>query len=376
MIDPLIQQDEKFMREALRQARKGLGRTSPNPAVGAVIVRGGRIVSTGYHKRAGAEHAEVVALERLGGQARKGDTLYVTLEPCNHHGRTPPCTEAILKSGIRKLVVGMTDPNPTVRGGGCDFLRERGLEVRVGVLEKECRKLNESFIKFVTTGLPFVIAKSALTLDGWTATATGHARWITNEKSRKFVHRLRDRVDGVMVGIGTVLADDPRLTTRLGNRKGKNPARIIVDTHLRIPPDARVLEDIETAPTILAVGKGVPEGRLEALRDRGVHTIICPLRQGRVDLRGLLVELGKMPVCSLLVEGGATLMGSLIRENLVDKYYIFKAPKILGGDDGVPMASGPGARRMDKAFLLRDIRIRRFGDDVLIRGYPNVHRNR
>ena len=358
------------MREALRQARKGLGRTSPNPAVGALIVRNGEIIASGYHKRAGSGHAEIEALANLGGRCRKNDTLYVTLEPCNHHGRTPPCTEAILSSGIKKVVVGMKDPNPKVSGDGCGFLAEKGVEVRTGVLESECRRINEAYLNFVSTGRPFVVAKSALTMDGWTATVTGHSRWVTNEKSRRFVHRLRDRLDGVLVGVGTVLADDPMLTTRLKRGVGKDPVRIIVDTGLRIPGEAKVLNSDSSAPTLIAVGADVPPHRLKRVEREGVANVACPTKEGGIDLPALMDILGGMDITSLLLEGGSTLMGSMIREGLIDKFYIFKAPRILGGNDGIPMASGPGPGRMNDCLRLKDIKVRRFGDDILVRGYP------
>jgi diaminohydroxyphosphoribosylaminopyrimidine deaminase/5-amino-6-(5-phosphoribosylamino)uracil reductase len=338
--------------------------------VGAVIVRQGKIIASGYHKRAGACHAEVDALEKLGEKARAGDTLYVTLEPCNHYGRTPPCTEAILKKGIRKIVVGMEDPNPQVAGGGCKTLAEKGVDVKTGVLESECRRINEVFLNYTTTGLPYVVAKSALTIDGWTATSTGHSKWITNDASRRFVHRLRDRVDGVMVGVGTVLADDPQLTTRIKRRKGRDPVRIIVDAHLRIPEHAKVLNSDSPSMTLIAVGQDVPHGRLKRIEERGVTTLVCPLREGRIDLKALLEMLGKKAYTSLLVEGGSTLLGSLIREKLVDKFYVFKAPKIFGGNDGIPMATGPGPKTMDACLKLRNVKVRRFDDDILIRGYP------
>jgi diaminohydroxyphosphoribosylaminopyrimidine deaminase/5-amino-6-(5-phosphoribosylamino)uracil reductase len=359
------------MRAALRQARKGLGRTSPNPAVGAVIVRDGKIIASGYHKRAGSNHAEVEALAKIGGRGKKNDTLYVTLEPCNHHGRTPPCTQAILSSGIKKLVVGTKDPNPKVTGGGSKILTQKGVKVRTGILEAECRRLNEAFLKFATTGRPFVVAKSALTMDGWTATATGHSRWITNEKSRQFVHRLRDRLDGVMVGVGTVLADDPMLTTRLERGAGKDPVRIIVDTELRIPEEAKVLNIQSSAPTLVAVGPDVTPQRLRRTERNGVINLVCPTKEGGIDLAALMDILGDRDITSLLVEGGSAIMGSMIRKGLVDKFYIFKAPKILGGNDGIPMASGPGPRRMEGCLRLRDVKLRRFGDDILVRGYPD-----
>jgi len=365
----LSETDEKFMREALRQARKGLGRTSPNPAVGAVIVRNGEIVASGYHKRAGGDHAEVAALSRLVGKSRADDIMYVTLEPCNHHGRTPPCTEAILKSGLRKVIIGMPDPNPSVSGGGSEFLRSKGVEVRSGLLESECRRLNEAYLKFVSTGRPFVIAKSAMTLDGWIATSTGNSKWITNEKSRQFVHRLRDRVDGVLVGVGTVLADNPNLTTRLRNRRGRDPIRIIVDTKLRIPHNANVLNIDSDSKTIIVVGEDIPDSSLKGIEGDRVSVVTCPTKDGRIELNALMHALGSMSITTLLVEGGSALMGSMIREGLIDKFYIFKAPRILGGDDGISMAAGTGPEHMSESLVMKDIKVRRFGDDTLIIGY-------
>ncbi len=363
-------EDERFMREALRHARKGVGRTSPNPAVGAVIVRQGRVVAAGYHREAGGPHAEVEAIRALKGPARPEDVLYVTLEPCNHQGRTPPCTRAILEAGLRRVVVGMTDPNPHVAGGGCAFLESRGVLVHTGVLEKDCRALNEGFIKHATTGRPFVIAKTASTLDGWTATGTGHSRWVTNEKSRRFVHRLRDRCDAILVGVGTVLADDPSLTTRLPGRKGRDPIRVIADTRFRTPENSRVLHSDSAAETLIAVAEGMENPRLAALSRRlGIGVVHCPTREDGLDLDALLDILGAKGIMSLLVEGGSAIMGSMMRRRLVDKVYVFKAPKLLCGNDGVPVAAGPGAGRMDECLLLEDIRVRRFGDDVLISGY-------
>jgi diaminohydroxyphosphoribosylaminopyrimidine deaminase/5-amino-6-(5-phosphoribosylamino)uracil reductase len=358
------------MRAALGFARKGLGKTSPNPAVGAVIVRKDQVIAAGFHRKAGKPHAEVEALNRLGDKARQGDTLYVTLEPCNHYGRTPPCTQAILEKGVRKVVVGMKDPNPRVTGGGCDYLIGQGVEVVAGVLEGECRRLNEWFVTYVTQGRPFVIAKSAMTLDGWTATSTGHSRWVTNERSRDWVHRLRSQVDGILVGVGTVMADDPLLNTRLKKGRGKDPVRIIVDTHLSIPPSARVLGHAQGSETLIAVGEGVGSRRLRRIERKGISFLRCPEKEGRIDLKVLMQKLGTRSITSVLLEGGATLMGAMIRERLVDKFCVFKAPRILGGSDGRPMALGKGPSSMDQSIPLKDIRIRRFGEDLLITGYP------
>ncbi|OGP97392.1 MAG: riboflavin biosynthesis protein RibD, partial [Deltaproteobacteria bacterium RBG_19FT_COMBO_46_9] len=251
------------------------------------------------------------------------------------------------------------------------FLLKKGVEVNSDVLESECRRLNEAFIKYIITGRPFVIAKSALTMDGWSATSTGHSRWVTGEQSRNFVHRLRDRVDGVLVGVGTIIADNPSLTARIGNRRGRDPIRIIVDTHLRIPQDAKVLSLDSDSMTLLATGKDVKPGLLKKIERDGISIVRCPIKDGRVDLNSLMIELGRRSVTSLMVEGGSSVMGSMIREMLIDKFYIFKAPRIFGGDDGFPMARGAGPVMMDKSLMMRDIRTRRFGGDILVTGYAD-----
>jgi diaminohydroxyphosphoribosylaminopyrimidine deaminase / 5-amino-6-(5-phosphoribosylamino)uracil reductase len=365
-----LKNDSKYMKEAIRLAAKGLGRTSPNPVVGAVIVRHGKIIASGYHKKAGLNHAEVEALSMIGGKGRPDDTLYVTLEPCNHHGKTPPCTEAILRSGIRNVVTGMSDPNPSVAGGGAEFLKKKGVRVSSGVLEAECRRLNEGWLKFISTGRPFVIAKSAVTMDGWTATSKGHSKWITSDRSRNFVHRLRDRVDGIMVGVGTIISDDPSLTARLKDGKGRDPVRIIVDTHLRMPHNAKALNPDSGSGTIIVAGNKTPKSRLRTFEKDNVHILTCATKHGRIDLTRLMDALGKMSIVTLMVEGGSEIMGSMIREGLVDKFYLFTAPRILGGDDGVPMARGKGPERMDESVTLRDMQVKRFGDDILVIGYP------
>jgi diaminohydroxyphosphoribosylaminopyrimidine deaminase/5-amino-6-(5-phosphoribosylamino)uracil reductase len=337
--------DEIYMKQVLRLARRGLGRTSPNPAVGALIVKDGQIIGSGYHKKAGAPHAEIEALS-LAAEAARDSTLYVNLEPCNHYGRTPPCTKAIVETGIKRVVVGIADPNPEVAGGGCAFLRSQGIAVRCDVLAQECARLNEAYLTYVTAGRPFVILKGALTLDGWMATRTGNSKWITNEKSRKFVHTLRKRVDAVMVGV------------------------VVVDTHLRIPLDSKVFDSGTSAFTIIAAGSKVSTKKRKRIEELGARIIPCRVRAGRIDLVELLGTLAKMSISSILVEGGATLFDTFVREGIVDKFHLFFAPKILGGDDGVPFTRGAGCDIMKNCLSLTITTIKRFGDDVMIEAYP------
>ena len=356
------------MRVALRLAGRGAGNTSPNPMVGAVVVKRGQVVGQGYHQSAGTPHAEIHALRSAGEQAQDA-TIYVTLEPCNHQGRTPPCTEAIVRSGVNRVVMGCSDPNPRVSGGGADYLRSKGISVEVGVLEERCFKLNEPFIKHITTGLPLVIAKVAASLDGKIASHLGDSRWISNERSRRFVHRLRHAVDGILVGVGTVIADNPRLTTRLPGKKGKNPLRIVLDTHLRTPPDCLVAAQNNEASTLIATGPEPYKKRKAVLEGQGVEVLPLPLKRGRVSLPALLKHLGKCDITSLLVEGGAEVHGGFFYDNLVDKVYLFFAPKIIGGSSGVPMVGGIGAASVAEALSLRDLKLRRFDDDIMIEGY-------
>lgn len=356
------------MRLALRLAARGAGQTSPNPMVGAVLVRDGQLVGKGFHGQAGGPHAEVCAIRDAGGQAL-GATLYVTLEPCNHQGRTPPCTEAILTEGIGRVVVGCADPNPGVTGGGVDLLRSRGIRVEVGVLEQQCRRLNEAFIKHVTTGLPLVIAKVAASLDGKIACHTGDSRWISNERSRRFVHRLRHSVDAILVGVGTVIADDPSLTVRLPRRSGNNPLRIILDTHLRTPLQSQVARLTAEAPTLIATGPSPDNRKRLSLERQGVEVLSLRLEEGRVCLPALLRDLGNREVTSLMVEGGAEVHGAFFHNNLVDKLYVFFAPKIIGGSGAIPMVGGIGASSVSEASNVKHVRLRRFEDDIMIECY-------
>jgi diaminohydroxyphosphoribosylaminopyrimidine deaminase/5-amino-6-(5-phosphoribosylamino)uracil reductase len=357
--------DADYMRQALALARRGLGRTSPNPPVGAVVVAGGRVVGRGWHRRAGAAHGEAAALRDAGPRAR-GATLYVTLEPCNHHGRTGPCTEAILAAGVRRVVFGARDPNPHVRGGGPARLRRAGLEVVGGVERAACEELIAAFTSLVRRRRPLVTLKLAATLDGRIATRSGDARWISGAPARRLVHQWRDEMDAVMVGIGTVLADDPQLTCR--RRGGRDPLRVIVDSRLRIPLSAVVLTK-EAAPATV-VATVVSTGRkLAALRARGATVLSLPGRGGRVSLRRLLQALGQRGIASVLLEGGATLAAAALREGLVDRLALFLAPRLIGGD-GRPMLASLGVRDLADAPRLRLLGAERVGDDWLLRAVP------
>jgi diaminohydroxyphosphoribosylaminopyrimidine deaminase/5-amino-6-(5-phosphoribosylamino)uracil reductase len=364
----LFEEDTRYMRLALRLAARGIGRTSPNPVVGAVVVHGGAVVGKGYHERAGGPHAEVHALEAAGDLAR-GGSLYVTLEPCNHVGRTPPCTEAILRSGVSRVVVGCRDPNPHVTGKGIEVLRSRGLDVEVGVEAERCRRLNDAFIKHVTTGLPLVVAKAAASLDGKIASASGDSRWITNERSRRFVHRLRWALDAVLVGVKTVLADDPQLTARIPGRGVKKPLRVILDTALRTPLGSQLVRSATETPTLIATGPEPDRRQVVRFRKRGVEVLPLSLEEGRVSPSGLLRELGSRQVTSLLVEGGAEVHGSFFRAGLVDKVYFFYAPKIIGGRDAVSLVGGRGAAVVGEGLALNRLRIRRFDGDIMVEAY-------
>lgn len=358
--------DEDFMKEALRIARNAEGRTSPNPMVGAVIVRDGRIIAEGWHREAGTSHAEIHALE-MAGELARGAALYVTLEPCAHYGRTGPCAKAVAEAGISRVVIGMGDPNPLVSGKGISILKEAGIEVRCGVLEEDCRKLNRTFLKWITTGLPFAAVKTAMTLDGKIATAAGKSRWITNEASRRRVHELRDCFDGILVGIGTVLSDDPSLTTRLPGGMGKNPVRIVADSMGRTPLESKLLRD-GLAPTIIAVTEMAPKERVAALRGAGAEILVSG-KGPRVDFHLMMKQLGEREMLSILVEGGGTVNFSLFREGLVDQVYAFIAPKLVGGRNALSPVEGEGFGELSEAVVLEDITSEMLEGDILLTGY-------
>jgi diaminohydroxyphosphoribosylaminopyrimidine deaminase/5-amino-6-(5-phosphoribosylamino)uracil reductase len=362
-----VNNDTSFMRLALRLGRRGLGRTSPNPAVGAVVVRGGRVVGRGYHRQAGAPHAEVEALGEAGARAR-GATLFVTLEPCNHHGRTPPCTEAILRAGVEKVVVGVRDPNPSVAGKGIERLRRRRVQVEVGVEAAACAELVASFRKHIETGLPLVTLKLAASLDGRIATRTGESRWITGPTARSLVHRMRNEMDALMVGAQTIIDDDPLLTCRL--RGGRDPLRVIVDGRLRVPLTAKVLTNESAPGTLIATVLRKPR-ILESLRRKGATALVLPGRNGVLSLRRLLRALGKRGVSSVLIEGGGTLAAHALRERVVDRLVLFYGPKLIGAD-GRPMLGTLGVAALADAAQLRDLRIAKLGPDLVVRAQLGV----
>ena len=353
--------DERHMRAALRLAARGAGRTSPNPMVGTLIVRRGRVLASGWHHRAGEAHAEVDALCKLGGRA-EGATVYVNLEPCNHHGRTGPCTDALLAAGVSRVVVGMIDPNPIVNGGGLERLRRAGVRVDTGCLEAECRRLNEAFICAMTRRRPLVSLKLAATADGQLATRDGHSAWVTGEAARRHVHRLRARVDAVMVGVNTVLADDPTLNVRL--TPGRDPLRIIVDSTARTPPTAKLLREGQGAVWIATTARA-PKRRVLALEASGAEVLrIGATAAGRVELSDLMRQAAARGVLSILCEGGARVAGALVDAGLVDKVIFFYAPKLAGG--GRPMVDGAGPANMTDALPLRAPRMRRIGEDFVL----------
>lgn len=358
-------QDDYYLRLACRLARRAAGRTSPNPMVGAVIVRAGRIVGSGYHRFAGGDHAEIIALKRAGARAR-GATLYLTLEPCSHHGRTPPCASAVIRAGIAQVVCGTRDPNPLVAGRGIRQLRRAGIKVRVGVLDQECLKLIETFAKFITQRVPFVTLKLAASLDGRIATATGDARWISGEESRLAVHRMRNEADAVLIGSGTLRADDPQLTCRIAG--GRNPWRVVLDTRLSISPAAKVLHQADRHKTIIAAGDGVSARKKRAVEALGAQVWRLPIKHKQVAWWPLLRKLADLGIVSVLIEGGGTIAASALEEKIVDKILFFYAPKILGGD-GRPMIDSLGLRAVAQAVPVKDWRFIRSGGDLLVTGY-------
>lgn len=356
--------DEFYMRRALQLARRGEKEVSPNPMVGAVIVKHDRIIGEGWHRRFGGDHAEIEALRNTS-ESPVGSTIYITLEPCCHHGKTPPCVESLIAARFARCVIGMPDPNPLVCGGGIEMLRKSGISTTVGVLETSCRNLNERFIQFMQTRIPFVTLKFAQTLDGRIATVSGHSRWISSPSSLKFAHMLRAIHDGILVGSGTIVEDDPELTVRLV--KGRHPVRIVVDTRLSLSLDAAVLKNQDKARTIVGATSLADQNKLHELQRMGIETIIVHTdAERRADLGQLLIELGRRNISSVLVEGGAAVITSVLRQRLANRVVVVVAPKIVG--KGIEAVGDLGIQVMDDAMKLSVRRVIRKGGDTIFDG--------
>lgn len=357
--------DEKYMRLAMQLAGNAIGRTSPNPLVGAVIVKDNRVVGCGWHRKAGTPHAEVHALNQAGELAQGAD-VYVTLEPCAHYGKTPPCAKALVEAKVKNVYGGLLDVNPKVAGKGFKILEDAGIHVEYGFLQDELCKQNEVFFKWIEHKKPFVVLKAAMTLDGKIATATGQSKWITNETSRAYGYKLRDIYDGIMVGINTVIEDNPMLTARVDG--GKNPIRIVVDSSLKIDINANVVQD-KSAKTIVATTDKADKDKILKLQAQDVDVIVVDKdEKDKVDIEKLLDILGQQNICSILVEGGATLNGSFVAKKLVDKVYFFIAPKIIGGKEAKTPVAGTGILNLQEALTLKDIQFEKLEEDILIIG--------
>ena len=356
---------EIIMNRALDLSKRGIGKVNPNPMVGAIIVKNKRIISEGYHEFFGGPHAEVNAVKNAK-EDIKGSEIYVTLEPCSHYGKTPPCTDLIIKSGIKKVYVGMLDPNPLVAGKGIEKLRNHGIEVEVGILEKKIKRNNEVFIKYITEKIPFCTLKTAMTLDGKIATHTGDSQWISNEESRKMVHQIRNKTMAIMVGRGTVEKDNPKLNTRLNDVITKDPIRIVVDTNANIPLDSYIITTARETKTIIAVSNRVNVEKLEPLIEAGAEILKVPLINRKIDLKALMKKLGARGIDSILIEGGGELGWSAIESEIVDKVIAFVAPKIIGGTNSKTPIEGKGYETIKETQKLRFENVEMIQDDILI----------
>lgn len=358
--------DVRFMREAHALAHSAEGRTTPDPMVGAVLVKGGRIISMGYHGEVTTPHAEAWAIQKAEEKA-KGATLYVNLEPCCHYGNNPPCTDRIIKAGIGKVIVSMKDPNPLVSGKGFKLLKRHGVKVQIGLLEEEAKQLNEVFIKYITTKRPFVALKTAMTLDGKIATRTGASRWVAGEESLRRAHHLRNVYDAILVGVGTVLIDNPKLNVRRV-KKVKDPIRIVLDAHARTPKRADVLK-AKGSKTIIIVGPKAHKSRIDDLKKTGAEIMVVKAPKGKIDMKDLMKQLAKMKITSILIEGGGEVGASAIEAGVVDKAYFFIVPKIFGGRDAKTPVEGLGVKTPAQAKHLKRVHEERVGEDFLITGY-------
>ncbi len=360
--------DIGYMKKALGLAEKGAGFVNPNPMVGCVIVKDGKVIGEGWHRFFGGNHAEIEALNSLTDDP-VNSTMYVTLEPCSHYGKTPPCVNAIIESGIKRVVVATLDPNPLVAGNGVKRLTENGIEVITGVLMEEAQKLNEIFVKYITTTLPFCLMKSAMSLDGKIATKFADSKWITCSLSREYVHSLRHKYAAIMVGIGTILVDNPLLTTRIPDFEGKSPVRIIVDSKCKIPLDANVIKTASKVRTLIATTDQADCEKITKLREKNVEVLVIPVRNERVDLNVLMEKLGEMGIDSVLLEGGGTLNYSALDAEIIDKVAFFIAPKIIGGSLSKTPVEGDGVPLVESAFSLDHMTTHMFGQDIMIEGY-------
>jgi diaminohydroxyphosphoribosylaminopyrimidine deaminase / 5-amino-6-(5-phosphoribosylamino)uracil reductase len=359
----------QYMRRTIVLARKAFGRTSPNPMVGAVVVKGGKVVGEGYHLRAGQPHAEIEALSRAGLNARSAD-LYVNLEPCCHFGRTPPCTKAIIEAGIKRVFVGMKDPNKQVSGKGLRSLKKHCIEIVSDVLKEECSKLNEPFIKVMKTGMPFVILKTAMSLDGKIATRSGDSRWITGKLARNHVHKIRNQVDAILVGTETVLKDDPRLTCRLKTANVKHPVRIILDRRNRIPLTAKVFKNSRSQRVIYVTGPDISSRRLKTLVGKKVEVLKGKILKSGFDIKHLLKELANMDMNSILIEGGSGINASFVKAGVVDRVVAFISPILIGGIQAPSFLGGQGVMKVKGAIDLKDINVTKVGDDLMVEAIP------
>ncbi|MCX5750287.1 MAG: bifunctional diaminohydroxyphosphoribosylaminopyrimidine deaminase/5-amino-6-(5-phosphoribosylamino)uracil reductase RibD [Candidatus Saganbacteria bacterium] len=359
-------EDQKFMLLALGLAKKAEGTTSPDPLVGAILVKDGEVISTGYHDKVATPHAETWAIKKAGKKA-KGSTLYINLEPCCHYGNNPPCTTNIINAGIKKVVAAMQDPNPLVNGQGFKILKDAGIEVKQGLFEKEAQRLNEVFLKYITTGIPFIVIKVAATLDGKIVTAKGSSHWIAGPESLKQAHHLRNVYDAILVGINTVLNDDPTLNVRLV-KKVKNPIRIVLDSYGKTPINSNIL-NTSIAPTIMAISKQCPAKKVRAFEKKGVEVIVVPAKNGKLDLKTLFRELGKRQITSILIEGGGEVNASILETGLADKVLFFIAPKIVGGREAKTAVEGTGIAKLTDAWQIHDMSVTKTGGDLLVEGY-------
>ncbi len=364
------------MKKALQLAVKAKGRTNPNPMVGALLVNNNKVVGKGFHKKSGFPHAEIEAI-RAAGKKAKGSKLYVTLEPCSHYGKTPPCSDAILKTGIKEVIIGMKDPNPLVAGKGIKKLKKAGIKVTQDVMKNECREINEPFIKYITTKLPYVTLKVASSLDGKISTITGESRWITGSQARKFVHEARNETDAVMVGINTVLKDDPSLTTRLKGKKDlKHPVKIILDSRLKIPLKAKSVQTNNGQKTIIATTSMASSKKIDLLKKMGVTVLKTRKKNSKVDINDLMIKLGKMEISNLMIEGGAEVNASALQAGTVDKVIFFIAPIIIGGAKATSSIMGSGIKFLKDAIPIKETRVKKLGPDLMVEGYINRYTGR